>query len=177
MGSSGPGPLRGKLRSKDDPKNLELVGGVPWRTSPDQCEVVMPAISMPTSSDDKVDRPTVQEFEYVHRCLYIKKTGIETHGKTPTGAGSAWLRCEVQEERCTLRNAARVSPKRSTRRRMDETVCDRQRFAHSSLRNDESQKDRGARRRTSAGNYRCIIFIISHTLDGVGVNIHNEKIT
>ena len=65
-----------------DPKNLELVGGVPWRTSPDQGEVVMPAISMPMLSEDKIDRPIVQESEYVPRRLYIKKTDIETHGMT-----------------------------------------------------------------------------------------------
>ena len=61
---------------------MELVGGVPWRTSPDLGEVVMPAMSMPMLSEDKIDRPVVQECEYVPRCLYIKKTDIETHGMT-----------------------------------------------------------------------------------------------
>ena len=63
-------------------KELELLGGVPWRTSPDLGEVFMPAISMLMLYEDKIHRPTVHEFEHVPRRLYIKKTDIETHGMT-----------------------------------------------------------------------------------------------
>ena len=123
-----------------DPKNLELVGGVPSRTSPDKGEVVMPASSMPMLSEDKIDRPVVQEPEYVPRRLYIKKTDIETHGMI---AGCRKCLATSEEERCTLENAARESPKRSTRRRMDETVCDRQRFVHSSLTKGRRKWEKG----------------------------------
>ena len=89
-----------------DPKNLELVDGVPWRTSPDVGDVVMPATNMLMLSEEKIGMPIAQDSECVPRHLYIKKTAeIETHRLTAGGAGGAWLRCEVQEE------AARQSPK------------------------------------------------------------------
>ena len=117
----------------------------------------MPAISMPMLSEDKIDRPIVQESEYVPRRLYTKKTDIETHGMT-----AGCRRCLA-----TMRGTGGAMHSEECRKRITEEVNQTE---------DGREKDRGARRWTSAENDRCIIFIVRNTMDDFGVNINNEEI-
>ena len=70
-----------------DAKNLDMVGGVPWRTSPEgdaqenAGEDAMPAIEIPMEIEDPgMQRPEMDEKEVVPRRLYIKASDIGKHG-------------------------------------------------------------------------------------------------
>lgn len=97
-----------------DKNNLDLVGGVPWKTSREEevDENVMPTIVVPMQYNDDIPKPRVQEAEYIPRRLYIKKGDVEKYGMTPRCKGCL----------AAMRGAAATAHSEECRRRMTDEI-------------------------------------------------------
>ena len=99
-------------------RNLDFVGGVPWRTSPeqDEAEEIMPAVDIGMEMPEvDVQRPALEERERVPRRLYIRSKDITKFGATVDCKGCV----------ATLRGAGGVPHSDSCRKRLTEEIARR----------------------------------------------------
>ena len=96
-------------------ENLDMVGGVPWKTSPDggEEEAIMPAIDIGMEMPE-VEIPSVptENQRPIPRRLYIKATDIERHGATVN-----WKGCVA-----TLRGQGGVPHTDTCRKRLTDEI-------------------------------------------------------
>ena len=106
---------RKPLEHRWDKQNLGMVGGVPWRTSPDQDEgeEVMPAIDIGMEMPEvEIPKPPAGDKQPIPRRLYIKARDIERYGATENCKGCV----------ATLRGQGGVAHSDSCRRRLTEEI-------------------------------------------------------
>ena len=107
-------------------RNLEMVGGVPWKTSPEQDsgEEVMPAIDMPMECQEDMARPDETESDYVPRRLYIRKGDLDKYGMTSGCKGCLaalrGLRGTAHSEECRRRIMKEMGTSEEGRGRLNE---------------------------------------------------------
>jgi hypothetical protein len=97
-------------------ENLDMVGGMPWKTSPedDAGEMVMPAIEIPMEIEEPdMKRPELDDKEAVPRRLYIRTQDVESHGVCPGCKG-----CIAQ-----LRGARGIPHTEACRKRLTEILA------------------------------------------------------
>ena len=99
--------------------NLDMVGGVPWRTAPaeDEEQDVMPAVDIRMELPDvEVPRPPEGETRPIPRRLYIRTQDIERHGATVNCKGCV----------ATLRGQRGIPHTEACRKRLTDEIeqCD-----------------------------------------------------
>ena len=69
-------------------ENMEMVGGTPWRTTPEQDkegdESFMPdiVIHMEVPQAENIERPEARDADVIPRRVYLKGKDFEVHGYT-----------------------------------------------------------------------------------------------
>ena len=99
-----------------DKQNLDMVGGVPWRTSPgeqEEADGVMPAVDIGMELPEvPIERPPVEEKKIIPRRLYIKVGDIQRFGATVNCNGCV----------ATLRGQRGIPHTDSCRKRLTEEI-------------------------------------------------------